>query len=64
MNYALRVGRRDSRRHLHGKFDGFTDGQVSLLQSIAQRRTINDFHGDEKPAFGLADFVDGCDVRM
>ena len=61
------VGRLQGRSELAGDGHGLGKGQLAIRlasHAIGQRFSVVERHGDEPPAFALADLVDRADVGM
>src|SRR5437588_7359026 len=65
MNYAVTMSLRQSVCHVLNDLNGTRDCNLVFVQKIAQRLSINQFHDDERKAFGgLAVIVDGRNVGV
>src|SRR6185295_17961431 len=59
------VGAGEAGGDLPGDLDGLAEGERTALDAVAQRLALVERHGDEQRAvLGLADLVDGAEVRM
>ena len=64
MHDADGVRRREAVRDLDGVVDGFARGKRAAVQRLAQRLAVEELGHDVRRAVGVADVVDGKDVRV